>query len=212
MGAGLSRNRSLDESCADWALFLDDDVRPSRNLLHVYGKAIMEHTPDPLRADGSEDRNNEPVTCGFIGKTAFPPAATSLQRAVVVSGLTFMYGVSGVVERPAWGVTANLLVKVGCAGGRRAITTFGGEFPKTGGGEDVDFCLRCVFKPGCAKQSIPTHMWRRMLSSSICVLRATFVPDGRLLILYVRPQVESCGSGADLSVLKTYIAYASLVP
>lgn len=172
MGAGLSRNRSLDESCADWALFLDDDVRPSRNLLHVYGKAIMEHTRDPLLADGTEDRKGEPVTCGFIGKTVFPPATTSLQRAVVASDLTFMYGVSEVVERPAWGVTANLLVKLGCPGGRRAKTIFGGEFPKTGGGEDVDFCLRYAFRPGCAKQSL--HVCSAECFFVECVFCATF--------------------------------------
>lgn len=132
IGAGPSRNRALDESSADYVLFLDDDVEPAPNILHVYGQAILD--------------NRAQDVCGFVGKTIFPPPMTSLQRAVVLSDLTFMYGVSDHVARPAWGVTANVVVRIASGSdaraGRRWDTRFSGNFPKTGGGEDVDFCIR----------------------------------------------------------------------
>ncbi|CAN0351730.1 unnamed protein product [Hapterophycus canaliculatus] len=74
--------------------------------------------------------------------TKFPPVTTALHRAVTLSDVTFMYGISGEMSDPAWGVTANLLVRLSWPGRRRSSTRFGNRFPKTGGGEDVDFCLR----------------------------------------------------------------------
>lgn len=106
-------------------------MEPAPDILHVYGRAIVEN--------GGQDV----VACGFIGKTAFPPPVTSLQRAILLSDLTFMYGISDHVARPAWGVTANIVVRVASARTeRRWDTMFGESFPKTGGGEDVDFCIR----------------------------------------------------------------------
>lgn len=157
IGAGPSRNRALDESSADWVLFLDDDVKPSKSLLHVYGKialkeqlAVEQPDEEVKRVKDDLQSNDKPKTdkfiCGFVGKTEFPPVTTSLQRAVIMSDITYMYGVCEVVKRPAWGVTANLLVKIaaapGAGWGGRVNSRFGHQFPNTGGGEDVDFCLR----------------------------------------------------------------------
>ena len=150
IGAGPSRNRALDESSADFVLFLDDDVHPAADLLQVYGNAIQTRFGNECSAGTTRlgDEANKRGICGFIGKTAFPPTETSLQRAVLISDVTYMYGISDAIAYPAWGVTANLLVKVASArgqggGAQRSTTRFGDNFPKTGGGEDVDFCLRC---------------------------------------------------------------------
>lgn len=133
IGAGPSRNRALDESSADYVLFLDDDVEPVKNILHIYGQAILDTKAENV--------------CGFIGNTLFPTPVTSLQRAIVLSDVTDMFSVSERVTRPAWGVSANFAVRVASGNGdeRRCWDTrFGDSFPKTGGGEDVDFCLRLV--------------------------------------------------------------------
>jgi glycosyltransferase involved in cell wall biosynthesis len=41
MGAPKTRNVGLDESAADWVLFLDDDVVPEYDLLQHYVDAIL---------------------------------------------------------------------------------------------------------------------------------------------------------------------------
>lgn len=119
-------------------------MKPSKNLLTVYGDAICDRTVD-LPSPGPRE-NGEPAICGFVGNVQFPPAVTNLQHAIVLSDVTYMYGISKVVPYPAWGVTANLLVTVSGGGDHRdglcTRTRFGDRFPKTGGGEDVDVCLR----------------------------------------------------------------------
>ncbi|CAN0567391.1 unnamed protein product, partial [Ectocarpus sp. 12 AP-2014] len=95
--------------------------------------------------------------------TKFPPAETPLHRAVALSDVTYMYGISGELSHPAWGVTANLLVRFSWPGKRRVITKFGDQFPKTGGGEDVDFCLSHAKDTGGtflpAPEAVVIHPW-----------------------------------------------------
>eukprot|EP01038_Epipyxis_sp_PR26KG_P007073 gene7073-9653_t len=43
LGASGSRNVGLEESAADWVLFLDDDVIPEEDLLSVYIEAIKQY-------------------------------------------------------------------------------------------------------------------------------------------------------------------------
>ena len=196
LGAGPSRNCALRETSADWALFLDDDVIPSTNLLHAYGRHILERTaaivngngndnvrrfngngnvvkdtttdsldPAPAPAFGPDTATTTTAAaaaataiaaatttttsvCGFIGKTKFPPATSWLLHSVVLSDVTYMYGISDALPFPAWGPTANVMIRlaaepgVGGRGGTRSTVEFGDTFPKTGGGEDVDFCLK----------------------------------------------------------------------
>jgi hypothetical protein len=116
-GASFSRNRGLDESSADWVLFLDDDVKPSSDILFRYAEKIVTY--------GEE-------CCGLVGLTTLPNPHTVFAAD---SYLTYFWGVSELSNVPPWGVTANLVT-------RRSYQRFDLRFPKTGGGEDIDFCLR----------------------------------------------------------------------
>jgi len=118
-GASLARNRGLDESAAEWILFLDDDVQVSENLLESYVDLIAIH--------------GEHV-CGFVGKSSFPSPNTSRQAGFVMSYLSYFWDVSTRMQNPPWGVTANLLV-------RRTSVRFHSDFVKTGGGEDIAMCI-----------------------------------------------------------------------
>ena len=74
-----------------------------------------------------------------MGRTSLPAPKTLLQHAVVAADLDFFYRVASELPHPPWGVTANLCVK-------NPERTGGGvyfdmRYPKTGGGEDVSFCL-----------------------------------------------------------------------
>jgi glycosyltransferase involved in cell wall biosynthesis len=127
-GASFSRNRGIDESSAEYILFLDDDVRPEANLMDVYGKALKKYDSDR-------------TVQGIVGMVEFPrrPDLPLKHAAVLMSYLTFMFEISSnpAYSEPAWGVTANLLV-------RRTSIRFDLDYAKTGGGEDVDFCLRLL--------------------------------------------------------------------
>ncbi|MEI6343602.1 MAG: glycosyltransferase [Verrucomicrobiota bacterium] len=125
LGASAARNRGLDESAADWVLFLDDDVVPEPDILERYADAIQ----------------SRPHAAGFVGASLLPPPATSTQAAVHIANISYFWtiarGLPEETELP-WGVTANLLVRRELG----ARVRFQTSFPKTGGGEDIDFCLR----------------------------------------------------------------------
>jgi hypothetical protein len=75
IGAGLSRNRGLTESAADWVLFLDDDVLPDPELLESCANSICAH----------------PNATGFIGFTELPQPVNARQAAVHMAGVAFFW-------------------------------------------------------------------------------------------------------------------------
>lgn len=124
-GAGPTRNHGLAESAADWVLFLDDDVVPDEGILAAYAAAIRAH----------------PRATGFVGLSQLPPPSSARQAGVHLAGIAFFWGIARANPRQTelpWGVTANLCVRRPPPG----ALEFGDAFPKTGGGEDIDFCLR----------------------------------------------------------------------
>ncbi len=122
-GASCARNIGYNYSTADWVLFIDDDVTPAETLLDAYVGAARRY----------------PEASVFVGNTTFPPPCTFWTEAVVASNITFFYGVATRRQFPPWGVTAQLMV----AGSRHQHTVqFSTAYPKTGGGEDVDFVMQ----------------------------------------------------------------------
>ncbi|KAG8968769.1 hypothetical protein FRB90_010797, partial [Tulasnella sp. 427] len=69
----------------------------------------------------------------------FPPPCNVATAAIKLSGVTSFWDIANRFEVDVpWGVTGNLVV-------RRRVrdeVSFDLRFPKTGGGEDIDFCLR----------------------------------------------------------------------
>jgi len=131
LGASTTRNRGIKESAAEYILFLDDDVKPNVDLLRQYETALLQLDKDNL---------SEPTPIvGLVGLVSFPRSADIpfLHAAVLMSYLTFMFEIAekDTYRNPAWGVTANILVK------RVVGVYFETDYAKTGGGEDVDFCL-----------------------------------------------------------------------
>jgi nucleoside-diphosphate-sugar epimerase/glycosyltransferase involved in cell wall biosynthesis len=152
LGASASRNRGIKESAADWIHFLDDDVTPDSDLLVETAKIIREH----------------PNVVGFIGTAKFPTASDTFTTAIHLAGVTYFWDIAR--KRPEdrdlpWGVTANLIVRRNADG-----VDFNLIFPKTGGGEDIDFCRRkrdwMIAKSGkgvggfhAAPAVVVTHPW-----------------------------------------------------
>ncbi|KDQ65097.1 glycosyltransferase family 2 protein [Jaapia argillacea MUCL 33604] len=123
MGASASRNRGMDESAAEWIHFLDDDVTPQSDLLVETEKVIRSH----------------PKAAGFIGNAQFPPAESIFTNAVHLAGVTYFWDIATKMDEDLpWGVTANLIARRNVQDGVK----YDLQFPKTGGGEDIDFCRK----------------------------------------------------------------------
>ncbi|KAG8732666.1 hypothetical protein FRC10_000776, partial [Ceratobasidium sp. 414] len=123
LGASASRNRGLAESCAEWVAFFDDDVIPAANYLVEAERAIRQR----------------PDAAGFIGNTYFPVAPNTFTTAIHLGGLTYFWNIADKIKEDIpWGVTANLIARRNIDDG----VEFSLAFPKTGGGEDIDFCRR----------------------------------------------------------------------
>lgn len=141
-GASASRNKGIEAGSSPWILFLDDDVIADSNLLFQYAKAIEQH----------------PEEIGFIGLTDFPEANSAFTRALQVNDLTF-FKIAQVRDYFPWGPTANMVYNRKKMEGLR----FSMDFPKNGGGEDVDLPLQICrihqkeFK--CLPQAKVTHPW-----------------------------------------------------
>jgi nucleoside-diphosphate-sugar epimerase/GT2 family glycosyltransferase len=177
LGASAARNRGLFESSADWVHFLDDDVVPEPDIL-LQAEAVVRANPN---------------AAGFVGDTKFPVADTSFKTAVHLASVTYFWSIAtrqpDLGEIP-WGVTANIIV-------RRNITdtddiVFDLVFPKTGGGEDIDYCIK---KEMLSKQNdgvgfkqapkvIATHPWWHDGARSYWRFWMWSKGDGALIRLY----------------------------
>lgn len=152
MGASATRTRLLSECHSDYILFLDDDVVVDRNLLIAYADAIKYHSDAKV----------------FVGMSALPRDGRYWTDGMHASTTFFWHISQWASEQETcapWGVTANLLVKW------QPGMCFDVDFPKSGGGEDVDFCIRlggeCVPVPAAKI----THPWR---ASYMKMLRRLF--------------------------------------
>lgn len=183
LGASASRNRGMKESAADWIHFLDDDVTPNDDLLIRAAEVIRER----------------PNVVGFIGTSKFPVADSIFTTAIHLADVTYFWDIArkrpGDMDLP-WGVTANLIARRGADG-----IDFNLIFPKTGGGEDIDFCRRkrdwVIAKNGggsggfCAAPAVVvTHPWWNGGRPSILRFYGWGKGDGALVKLY--PQFRYC--------------------
>ena len=134
MGASETRNRGIEESAAEWILFVDDDVCVQEDLLCQYARCI---------------RDEGDAAAGFVGRTYFPPARYWMDHGVALSDITYFWDLACKRDSMPWGVTANIVL-------RRTSVRFGADFPKTGGGEDVAFCLATTSGSDRARAQIRT--------------------------------------------------------
>lgn len=125
-GASVSRNRGIEAGIGTWILFLDDDVEPDDQLLFHYVKAVSDW-PDAI---------------GFIGLTDFPEPVNAFTQAVELSGPLTPFKIAKKMHEFPWGVTANMMFNRASLGEAR----FSEDFPKNGGGEDVDLAARISLK------------------------------------------------------------------
>jgi GT2 family glycosyltransferase len=122
IGAAETRNKGIAAGKGDWILFLDDDIIVNKDLLEIYADAIRQY----------------PGEIGFIGLINFPEPISDFTKAIKASGSMDIFSIAQRKASFAWGATANTMVN------RNAIgdVKFSAAYPKSGGGEDVDFFLK----------------------------------------------------------------------
>ncbi|KAG1790699.1 NAD-dependent epimerase/dehydratase [Suillus plorans] len=199
LGASASRNRGMKESAADWILFLDDDVIPQDDILIEAEKAIRAN----------------PQAAGFIGNTYFPVASTVFTNAAHIAGVTYFWDIAAKMPENEsdmpWGVTANLIARRVQDG-----VEFDLQFPKTGGGEDIDFCRKKRdfsvahggegFYP--APRVIATHPWWNDGQRSYWRFYMWSKGDGRLVKLYPSmTYLDYTPNSAELFLISTALAF-----
>ena len=123
VGASAARNFGMALCKADNVVLLDDDVEPDHHLLDAYLGAIMRW----------------PDASIYVGSTKMPLPMNWLTHALIAGDMAGTYTVAERMRNPPWGVTANLCVKA-----RTSRLRFDLSYPKTGGGEDLDYCARAA--------------------------------------------------------------------
>ncbi len=103
---------------------MDDDCVANRDLLLNYTK-ILEKYPDHP---------------GYIGVTYMPEAHSNFEKAIRLSDMLHFFTLAEKKEEMFWGITANLLIRADAIGEIRFPT----HYPKKGGGEDINFCLKII--------------------------------------------------------------------
>ncbi|KXZ46233.1 hypothetical protein GPECTOR_45g103 [Gonium pectorale] len=185
MGASCTRNRLMDESLAQILVLLDGDVEPLPGCVAAYVRAAREH----------------PEAQGFVGPTFLPSAGSVWAHAVHMSDVTFFWSAPAnetIRRRPdgsrylPWAVTANLAV-------RNTAQRFNERFPRTGGGEDIDFCLRAC--PGWLL-AVPQAACRHPIWGNgrpdITRFGRWAVGDGRLISMYPRLTYRAAPNACEL--------------
>ncbi len=144
LGAPESRNKGIEIAENEWILFLDDDIIPNEDILFQYINAI--------------NQSSNPIQ-GFVGVTRFPKPINSFTEGVVASDILTFFSLAENYKEMSWGVTANLVIKREAIGSLRFLK----DFPKFGGGEDIDICLNIVSKVHHKFKTIPDaivhHPW-----------------------------------------------------
>jgi glycosyltransferase involved in cell wall biosynthesis len=144
VGASITRNNGIKASSADWIVFIDDDVKPAADILKEYAAAI--------KISGADYD-------GFAGPTVLPIDHRHISTAILLSGVSFFWTYPSEALTTPWAVTANVGVR-NYAKTNDEHHLFDTDFIKTGGGEDIDYCLNLKKRTlKCVPNAVAHHPW-----------------------------------------------------
>ena len=120
LGAPKSRNKGIEKAKGDLLLFLDDDVIPDKMLIDYHIKELKDKD-----------------SFGVIGTTVMEfRKDKKLQYALGKAGFAYSFRLYQDYKKHSWGPTCN----VSFLKKKVDKIRFDDCYPKSGGGEDVDFC------------------------------------------------------------------------
>ncbi|GAX81556.1 hypothetical protein CEUSTIGMA_g8984.t1 [Chlamydomonas eustigma] len=177
VGASATRNRLLDESIAHYAIFLDDDVIPDASLVQEYVKVFKSY----------------PNCTGFAGPTYLPKTEDVVSCGIHLSDVSWFWDAPERMKKVAWAVTANVAFK-------NSTNKFDLRFPKTGGGEDIDFCLRASPEGlMCVPKAAAYHpLWNKGRPSLLRFAKWS-IGDGALIHMYPQHCYRAPPTAAELA-------------
>lgn len=193
LGAHISRNVGIGSGKGEWILFLDDDIEPEPDIIMKYC-----------------DRITVSDAPGYIGKTSFPDPCNRFTRAVVDSDILTFFPLAETRPSMWWGVTANMMINRKAMGDIR----FNERFPKAGGGEDIDLCLKICKRTDneflTAPEAVVSHGWWNQGKFSLKRFGRWAYGDSRLTVLH--PELRyynfpNVAEGMTLGFLGSMLAY-----
>lgn len=184
IGASGTRNVGLDESAAEYLLFLDDDLHPNADIIDQYVQ--VAETEQGAKYDG------------FVGFSELPEKPNEVfPTAVHFSGVSFFWRAAAVMPKTPWGITANLFVR------RTACSYFDSDYIKTGGGEDIHFCL--TLKRGKPLLSVPgariVHPWWNNGARCYPHFFNWSLSDGILMTKFPNLTYRCCPDAVEFTIL-----------
>jgi GT2 family glycosyltransferase len=191
MGASRTRNVGLNESAAEYLLFLDDDLHPNADIIDEYVQ--VAETEEGAKYDG------------FVGFSELPEKPNEVfPTAVHFSGVSFFWRAAAVMSETPWGITANLFVR------RTACTYFDSDYIKTGGGEDIHFCL--TLKRGRPLLSVPgariVHPWWNNGARCYSHFFNWSQSDGILMTKFPKLTYRCCPDAVEFTILSLLVLTA----
>lgn len=197
LGASASRNRGLLESASEWVLFLDDDVVPDCDILRQLVNYIQSN----------------PDAAGLVGNSKFPVADSIFTTALHLAGVTYFWDIAEKIDEDVpWGVTANLAA----SRRRQDGVVFDLSFPKTGGGEDIDYCRKkrgfSISRGGtgfmAAPKAVVTHPYWNEGKRSYWRFYMWSKGDGALIKLYPHHgYLDYAPNSAELLVCTMFVTF-----
>jgi hypothetical protein len=147
-----------------------------------------------------------PQPRGFAGPTCVPPPSTPYQGGVALSGVLFFWRRAETCDTIPWSVTANMMT-------RRCAERYDLAFPKTGGGEDIDYWLRVG--SGAPLVSVPdavaAHPWWRNGRRDNLHFFGWARGDGHLVDKFARHTFRSWLNAVELCALWLLVGAAVAV-
>lgn len=175
IGASATRTRLLNDNHSEYMLFLDDDVIPDKEIIIEYVKAIKEN----------------PYANGFVGMSRLPYDNRLWTDAIHLNS-TFFWHISEFAKEHnlnvPWGVTANLMIKW------KPEYKFDNNFPKTGGGEDIDLCIQMGARFVPVPEAKILHPWRDTPFRMFTRMFQWAAGDGYLNVKYPEYTYWYCGN------------------
>ncbi|KAL4440415.1 hypothetical protein ABPG75_003416 [Micractinium tetrahymenae] len=190
-GAAGARNALLDEAAAcDLVVLFDDDVEPSPGAVAAYVQGYRDH----------------PEAAGLAGPTYLERRPSELlPTAIHMSDVSFFWEApaSGLLGKHVpWAVSANMAVPY-------TGLRFRPGFPRTGGGEDVDFCVQLGARLVAVPEAAATHPWWPERRPKIYGrFWGWAAGDGRLIELWPSLAYRRAPNPAELCLLLVAVAPA----
>ncbi|KAK9866669.1 hypothetical protein WJX84_008559 [Apatococcus fuscideae] len=176
----------------NYVIMFDDDVVPGSTTLQAYIAAFKAN----------------PGAAGFAGPSYLPHEKSVLAAAIHMSDVSFFWEMARSHDRLPWAVTANIAFKKASLEHVR----FRSNFPKTGGGEDIDLCLRAAEELVAVPEAAVSHpLWSGGRLQAYKHPFCWAYGDGELIDLHPHLTYRCAPSAVEITFVLVGLSMASFI-